>query len=453
MTDLLDLLQCPRCQAAPLAQAGETFACTACAAQFPRVEDIPWLFAEPGAAASEWRLRLEFLLQHLGAEAARMRAELDKPHLKPLTRTRLKLLAAAYQDQARRLQALLAPLVREVHTARETHLALRTRLPQSQGLAAYYANIHRDWAWGAEENAASCAEVEAALGERPPGRTLILGAGAGRLAYDIHLRCAPRVTVAADINPLLLLVARKVLAGEKLALYEFPIAPRSAEAHAVLRTLSAERPVGERFHLVFADALHAPFAAEAFDTVITPWFIDIIAEDFARFAPRVNRWLRPGGRWVNFGSLAFAQADAAACYSLEEVEELVSDAGFALGHRREASLPYMRSPASRHARVESVVTFAADKVRQVAAPPAFEALPEWITLGTEPVPLTPAFQATALSTRIHGFIMSLIDGRRSLRDMAAIMVEQRLMTAEDAETALRGFFIKMYEDSRRRMDY
>ena len=45
-----------------------------------------------------------------------------------------------------------------------THLALRTRLTSEQGLTTYYNNIHRDWAWGDEENTASVELVLQALG-------------------------------------------------------------------------------------------------------------------------------------------------------------------------------------------------------------------------------------------------------------------------------------------------
>jgi hypothetical protein len=51
--------------------------------------------------------------------------------------------------------------------------------------------------------------------------------------------------------------------------------------------------------------------------VVTPWFIDIIGEPFARVAARINLLLKPGGRWVNYGSLAFSRAAHAERVSLE----------------------------------------------------------------------------------------------------------------------------------------
>jgi hypothetical protein len=113
----------------------------------------------------------------------------------------------------------------------------------------------------------------------------------------------------------------------------------------------------------------------------------------------------------------------------------------------------LSSPASRHARRERVVSWSARKQRDVKKVPRYHALPEWLVRGTDPVPLSDAFRGQAAATRIHAFLMSLIDGRRSIKDMAKLVVEQRLMTAAEAEPALRSFFIKMHDDSRRGTTY
>ncbi len=83
-------------------------------------------------------------------------------------------------------------------------------------------------------------------------------------------------TIAMDFSPLLLLVAKSVMQGDEPELYEFPLAPKSLEHFAVLRKLSAPKPVRDDFHLIFGDALRPPFAAASFDTVVTPWIIDIV---------------------------------------------------------------------------------------------------------------------------------------------------------------------------------
>ena len=72
-----------------------------------------------------------------------------------------------------------------------------------------------------------------------PGRMLVVGAGAGRLAYDVHARRRPATLVAADLNPLMMIVARRMFSGGRVELYEFPVAPRDLASHAVLRDLRA----------------------------------------------------------------------------------------------------------------------------------------------------------------------------------------------------------------------
>ena len=243
--------------------------------------------------------------------------------------------------------------------------------------------------------------------------------------------------------PLLMLVANEMAKGKLLSMYEFPIAPRSLEDDAVLRKLSAPEVAGENFHLVLGDALRAPFAAGSFDTVVTPWLIDIITEDLPLFAARINRLLKDNGRWVNFGSLAFADPGRARHYSPEETKAIVAESGFSDPYISQATIPYMCSPASRHGRQEQVFSFCAYKERDSGQVPRHKALPDWLVTGKAPVPLLESFKLQAASTRIHAFLMSLIDGRRSLEDMARLMEEQKLMTRAEALPALRGFLTKM----------
>jgi hypothetical protein len=292
-------------------------------------------------------------------------------------------------------------------------------------------------------------ELRALLGGdfRGLGSTVVQGAGAGRLAYDLHAAGDAPLTVATDFNPLLLFAARELYSGRTVELYEFPVAPRRIEDHAVLRRLSAPAPAREGLVLVAADALQPPFADGAFDTVVTPWFIDIIGEPFTRVAARINLLLKPGGRWINFGSLAFARAAHAERVSLEEVADLLPASGFADFRTHEASMPYMRSPASRHARVENTVAWVTNKVGKPAEIPRARVLPEWLVQPDKPVPRTPALEMQAISSRVHAFLLALINGERSMRDMARILVEQRLMQPAEAEHAVRMFLARLHEES------
>ncbi len=456
MSDVLNsLLACPRCDKTPVENNDGVYSCKACKTDFPLIDGIPWMFAEPQASLGEWRGRLHFALQSLSQETAALNEELKDKDLRPLTRRRLERYRKATDSHRRQLQKLLQPVdVQSLQGNYESYLALRTRLPADQGLNTYYANVHRDWSWGDEENRASLKQLQSVINVNAElGNVLVLGAGAGRLAYDLHMQMDCAATIAMDFNPLLLLIAKAVVGGDTLKMYEFPIAPRSLEDDAVLRTLSAPEVVSNDFYLVLGDALRAPFAPESFDTVVTPWLIDIIAEDLPVLAARINSLLKPQGRWVNFGSLAFAAPERARRYSPEETKAIVAESGFSDPYVSEATIPYMCSPASRHGRQERVFSFSAWKERSLKAPARHRALPDWIVTGKEPVPLTQAFRSQAMTTQIYSFMMSLIDGKRSIQDMAVVLEKQQLMTRAEAEPAIRAFLTKMYDDSQKQSGF
>ena len=176
----------------PLSGESGDFRCKGCKTRYPGLNGIPWLFAEPDAALAEWRNRLQYALQQLAHDSGRMSQEAAAAGLHELTKQRLEQQAAATDQHRAALRELLAPAdVQSVEAGYESHLALRTRLPSDQGLNTYYANVHRDWAWGDEENLASVEAIRTVLeasGDAATGDALVLGAGACRLAYDLHQR-------------------------------------------------------------------------------------------------------------------------------------------------------------------------------------------------------------------------------------------------------------------------
>ena len=75
-------------------------------------------------------------------------------------------------------------------------------------------------------------------------------------------------------------------------------------------------------------------------------------------------------------------------------------------------------------------------------------LPDWLLQPDKPVPRTPAFEMQAISSRVHAFLLALINGERSMRDMARVLVEQRLMPAQEAEAQVRLFLARLHEAER-----
>jgi SAM-dependent methyltransferase/uncharacterized protein YbaR (Trm112 family) len=445
---LLELLQCPRCRRAPLLASAEGFACSGCRVQYPRLGGLPWLFADPERALGEWRNRLTLYLEEFAA-AERAAAADFAIAPRDSTRARLAALRDAYREQTRLVTMLLAPLtLTPLPLPHATPLAFGERLPLSQDLHSYYVNLHRDWGWGEPENAASLAEVTMALGGRGR-RLLVLGSGGGRLAYDLHQHGAQALTVALDINPLLQLAAERISRGGGVELYEFPIAPRTAADVAVRRALAAPAAARAGLEFLFADAWRAPFAPQSFDVVITPWLVDIVELDFESIALAVNRLLAPGGRWVNFGSLAFPWRRPGLRYGPDEVRDVVTEAGFEVTLQRDATLPYMQSPASRHGRVETVALFAADKRRRGPREPSDVTQPAWLRETTRPVPRTESLALAADASRIQAVLLALVDGQRSIDELVRIVTEQGLLPPPQASSAVRGLLERLHRSGER----
>jgi N2227-like protein len=445
MTDVgfTRLLQCPRCRTAGLVRAGNGFSCATCAVSFADIGGIPWLFADPVGTLGDWRNRLSLYLDEFLAAERAVDAELLE-RLRPATRERLGRLRDAYREQRRLVGTLLSPLgLVSLPMPHSTPLAFATRLPANQDLHSYYGNLFRDWCWGDEENSASAAVVQALLAGDEQ-RILVLGAGGCRLAHDLHAASAHPLTVALDINPLLLLSAAEILSGDTVELYEFPTAPRCAEDVAVRRKLAAAQECRAGLELMFADAWRAPFPPQTFDAVVTPWLVDVVDLDFESIALAVNRLLRPGGRWINFGSLAFPWRRAALRHDAAEIAVILTETGFEVVNQGDTTIPYMRSPASRHSRLETVASFAAVKRRR--GPREFVPTPmfPWLADTALPVPRSSALALAADASRIQAVVLALVDGHRSVSDLAQVIAEQGLLPHDQALAAVGGLLERLH---------
>ena len=448
---------CPRCDTQLNNETGKAFACPACRVEFPSLwcdpTTVPFLWPEPGTALFDWRNRYNLALAEV--ETQRDNLRVSSP-AQTSSRQRIELLGHALKRYQTELTTLLAPLNIGEALAKETHLALRTRLPTHHGILSYAQNIHRDWCWGERENELVLEHVidawQQATGGDSPERLLVLGCGAGRLAYDLHHKMAVTQTWALDSNPLLCLVGQRMTNGDQIELTEFPLAPIAIADAAISRTLTAPHTL-KGLHFVCADALNLPFAPQQFDLVVTPWLLDVIDASVPTVLQVIARALRVGGRWLNHGSVAFPGALAEHRLTAPELQELTAEHGFKVEYAEDITLPYLQSPASRAQRTEITYTQIAlrleDSVEasQGSVVNRHQHLPDWLVDGKTPVPLTPAFQSQITATRIHAFIMSLIDGNRSVQEMAQVLEAQRLMPADQAAEAIRRFLTTMYEEA------
>jgi SAM-dependent methyltransferase len=304
-----------------------------------------------------WRQQLGLLVRQGRETAQEIDDEARRHEAMPAVFARLRSLGRAARDQLGDIVACVGPPLGGPLPPGE-----RAGLPR--GFVEYSHLVYRDWGWedaGNRENARSLGAVVARLSRRALGRTLVLGAGACRLAYDLH-RFGALETAVLDIDPFLLVIAEAVVRGDAVRLSESTATVQEAARVARVWNLSAPAgPLGEdAFHFFFANGLEPPFAEASFDSVVTPWFIDQVPTDLPAFFSTVARLLRPEGRWINHGPLIYpADAPLSRRYSREELFELGAAAGLRVKSWSTASCEHLVSPLTGRGKVEWVLTFEA----------------------------------------------------------------------------------------------
>ncbi len=428
-------LGCLACRtgAARLSERHGALGCPSCGASYPlyRVGDacLPWLMPAPEVAHLEWSARLRGFLQKNTAEYNRLNRALGRARDNLALRSRLSKSKQARLEHRDQVLSILGPvrLDGDDLVAPATRL-LNQAVPREQALTSYASNVFRDWAWDNGESemlASTVADLLTATGRESIGATLTLGCGACRLPYDIHRCFAPPLSVALDLNPLLLLLGSRVIRGDTVPLYEFPIAALDGAGSGVLQHCRAPAAVTDgELALVLGDATRPPFLPESFDTIVTPWLIDILPRDLNEFLPTLNGLLQTGGVWVNTGSLVFTHDDPCRRYGEPEVLELVREHGFELitiDHRR---VPYLQSPHSAHGRVERITSFAAIKRDDARLAETSSVLPAWILDPTQPVPAGPEIAVASATHLLNAQVLAAIDGKRSIQAVARLVARE-----------------------------
>lgn len=442
---LAQVARCPRCRG-PLDVRGSELGCLACDVTFPNIGRVPILVSEHESLVRDWREQLAAFEAMMERTALELRSELGRFDLLPRTRQRLERLASANGANRSAIATLFAEagLVTDPIALERAQAEARA----GAGIVQYYEQAVRDWGWpGSDQNQASLARVLHVAGrEQPLGKTLVLGAGASRLAYDLHSALAPELTVALDLDPFVLLVAHSVLFGDGLALVETPIDPAGPDVAAVPRRLQREGDPPRRFACVLADAFDPPFEDASFDTVVTPWFIDVAADDFRDVLGLVSVLLREGGRWLNDGALLYKTSSYDLRYSQEEVLELLELGGFRIDVRTTAEVTYLHSPDSAHARTERVLSFCATK-QDGAVEEVDAATPRWVLLRHLSVP---AFVHSVPSgPPLVAKLLSLVDGSRCINEITELVEDMvRPPPGMASVDIVGGLLLQAYRDQR-----
>lgn len=451
---LSHLLACPACasQGLSFSKRRDTFLCPECDVQFPIFQcgrtQTPWLFADPATTRLEWKARYHGFLHTNSLELERLRKARNVGKCSKTGRQRILRLLQAREQQRNQIVSLLAPLDLDgIAWPADATSLLHGKLPKSQGLSSYISNVFRDWAWNNGENEAQLAAVESVLDAAARsniGSVLTLGAGACRLPYDLHRRHSPELSVVLDLNPLLLQIASQVTQGNIVSLCEFPVAPLNAESYAVLQECTAPVEI-DNFHFLLADAMNPPFVKGGFDTVVTPWLIDIVPQDLRAIMARVNHCLALDGVWVNTGSLAFFHKDETWRYSEEEVLELLELNGFEVLTAERRTMPYLQSPHSSYGRTEKVFSFAARKTKHADVPAVSAYLPNWILDTSLPIPSSTEMAIGSSNHLLKAQVLDKVNGKYTINQIGRILARQYGLGKPETIHAVRRILMEAWE--------
>jgi hypothetical protein len=363
-----------------------------------------------------------------------MRAEAQEPDVAYWLRESLMGLANALDLEESGLVSLFRPMAAAVSRESSAISMLTSLGDDPLEVVKYSEHLFRDWVWGDDERATTLGLVTPLL-PNPCSRLAVFGAGTARLAIDLAVRAYAAEIYALDLNPLPLLVADQLLSGNVVELPEFPLAPLSEKGAVVHRRLKFDAPRPAGLQLLLADALDAPFEPQSFDAVLTPWFIDDLPVDVGYTARAVNRALRPGGVWVNVGPLMFKQDVVRTC-SIERVHQSAREAGFEILEASAQDLRYFDSPVSATRRIDRTYAFSARKLTEssAVARSARESSTGFDLM--RPVPVTQALSSALNQAVLIAGIASLVDGQRTLADIAMSLGRDWNVDAGDLLTPL-----------------
>ncbi len=444
-----DVLVCPVC-----ANGLDGLQCSRCESEFFSLAGIPCVFTTGFEQKNLWQHQMA-MMESQGREALEhMDYILQGYDVTELTRQRLEQASTAMQDS---LDTILNQLQNAGLIGQ-----FDPRLEQApvDNPTEYYHHVLRDWAWDDEPsrhfdthvNDANLKRVLDIWQSHNPGRMLILGAGAGRLSWDLHKALKPELTIASDINPFLLTCAHTLIRERQpITLPELYTYPQIGFPYSKAWTMHPPEDPDQahlRWFALGADVWNMPLREASMDSIVTSWLLDVTGGDVKDLISVIGYLLKPGGQWVNTGPLLYSpHLGFELKYSAEEILEFAQMAGFEVMDFNVEEVAHMASPLNARYHHEQVLTFTTRKKTQPQTLPEPSQTQKWLTpywlvMHHQPIPKI-AFQCQM----DHEFIrqvLDLVDGERSLY-LIAQMVQPSLPEGVDAKDAVVALFGQILE--------
>jgi hypothetical protein len=428
--------------------------CTHCQTDFFALGDIPCVFTTGQQQKHLWQHQMA-MMETQGQEALdNLDYILQGYDLTALTRARLEEARSAMHNS---LTMILTQLKHAGLTSQSHPFYQHAEVDNP---TEYYHHILRDWAWDDRpsqhyESHVNHTNLKRTLNIWPnkaPKKMLFLGAGAGRLSWDLHQHFNPEFTIASDINPFLLTCAQTLIKDRRPLtlpeLYTFPQIGYPFSQFWVMQPPKDPQHQYKNWYALGADVWNMPLKKHSLDTIVTSWLIDVTGGDVKNLIEVISYLLAPGGYWINTGPLLYsAKLSFDLKYSAEEIVEFADMAGFDQIHSSVEEIAHMASPLNARYHHEQIWSFSMQKRVQAKPLPLPGKTPEWLTppwliMHHQPIP-----KIEFKCQMGHDFIkqvIQLVDGKNSIFAIAQTL-QPTLPEGVDAKEAIVALFGQILE--------
>ncbi len=427
----------------------EKLFCPTCQLSFNRIDfgdsvSLLLLTSHPEETLSFWQHNKKKTIQQKDHEIADIKRKIEKGNLLKATRVRLSKLRETQIREKNLLDKYLAFL------GDTPHEFLLNEEGEGHGLelTRYLSYVFRDWSQKSnneiQSHFSALQSVIKNSKQINQGKDfLVLGAGAGRLAYETARIAGPSSRFfLLDINPLLLKVAAQMIEKSRAPeLIEIPLYPKDpTEIGQEIEWVKVEKLLNAEFFYIWGDVRSVPFADQSFDVVITPWFLDIDPRGPAALMNTVAKLLKPAGEWWNTGPLAFADKAIESQWGVDEMLECLG-VDFDVQYHGWNDVPYLERQNSYHHRIESIWNFLALRKEAIRNLETRQFQGSW-NLDSK-ISESPSMTQSKLKYEMILSILSQIDGVKTAKELSQVLVQKYGFTESDAEQSVLRFLKKM----------
>lgn len=343
------LLTCRTCNTKlESGHSGESYFCRTCDQYFPVVNNVPILVKSPGLFLARTFLYNEELIRQQNAKINQLEKILDSSERSGILLKIQKGLIENLQH-VKQLQAIIDPFIKKEDIV--TALGSKEDISFYGGTLEY---LKRDWCWlpeGEKELEIIFNTISSFVNKhlKEKNNVLILGAGAGRSAWDLCRVFENVYAVDSSLNLVnyyytLLksnirfnqIVERNVYSAKDVVLpFEASLQPQ--ESNKELRRSGA-------FHFFAGYASKTFLPAESMDTIASIYFTDVLP--IRSLLEEVKRILKPGGLFIHFGPLGYHFGDPKICFSAEELKAVIEQNGFTILEEVRIATPHLDTGVS-----------------------------------------------------------------------------------------------------------